>query len=70
MWTSTLFDAKNLRTFEIYDVFTRTRGVEPVRTFFGQEGGGQFFAILCGRLLWTAPYLSINLCMVYRLLIM
>jgi len=29
-------------------------GVEPVRTFSGQEGG-QFFAILCGRPLWTAP---------------
>jgi len=26
--------------------------VEPVRT-----SGGQFFAILCGRLLWTAPNL-------------
>jgi len=25
-------------------------GFEPVRTFFGQVGGGQFFAILCGRL--------------------
>jgi len=24
-------------------------GVEPVRTFFGKEEKGQFFAILCGR---------------------
>jgi len=32
------------------------RGLEPVRTFFGQGGMKcQFFAILCGRLLWTAP---------------
>jgi len=32
-------------------------GVEPVRTFFGQgERGGQFFTILCGRLLWTVLY--------------
>jgi len=28
---------------------------EPVRTFFGQAVRGQFFAILCGRLLWTGP---------------
>jgi len=27
--------------------------IELVRTFFGQGGKGQFFAILCGRLLWT-----------------
>jgi len=55
MRTSALFGAIN---FEIYGVSARTRrrGVEPVRTFFGQGGGGQFFAILCGRLLWTAPY--------------
>jgi len=31
-------------------------GIEPVRTFFGQEGVGQFFAILCGRPLRTAHY--------------
>jgi len=29
-------------------------GVEPVRTFFGKERSGQFFAILCGHFLWTA----------------
>jgi len=29
------------------------REVEPVRTFSGQ--GGQFFAMLCRRPLWTAP---------------
>jgi len=29
--------------------------LEPVRTFCGQAGEGQFFAILCGRLFWTAP---------------
>jgi len=35
----------------------RGRGVEPVRTFRKQGvRGGQFFAILCGRLSWTAPY--------------
>ena len=27
-----------------------------VKTLYGQEGGGQFFSILCGRLLWTTPY--------------
>jgi len=31
-------------------------GVEPVQTFFGKgEETGQFFAILCGRLLRTVP---------------
>jgi len=33
------------------------KGVEPVPTFCGQGKRGKFFAILCGRLLWTAPYL-------------
>jgi len=33
-------------------------GVEPVRTFFGQGGRGQSFAILCGRFLWTASKIS------------
>jgi len=41
---------RNLRFFEIYGVSARTRGE-----------GGQFFAILCVHLLWTAsnPFLSI-----------
>jgi len=43
MRTSALFGAKNAGFFKIYGVSARTRG-------------GQFFAILCGRLLWTAPY--------------
>jgi len=33
---------------------TMGEGVETVLTFFG-KGEGQFFAILCGRLLWTVP---------------
>jgi len=53
MRTCALFDAKKLRIFRNYGVSARIRGVEPVRTFFGQRG--QFFAILYGRLLWTAP---------------
>jgi len=44
MRASVLFDAKNVEFFEIYGVSARTRG------------GGQFFAILCGRHLWKAPY--------------
>jgi len=32
----------------------RRRGVEPERTFFGE--GGNYFAILCGCLLWKAPF--------------
>jgi len=55
MRTSTLFGAKNIGFFEIYGVSARTRGgVEPVRTFCRQRGS--IFAILCGRLLWTASY--------------
>jgi len=42
MRTSELFGKKNIELFVIYGVSVRT-------------GGGQFFAILCGRLLWTAP---------------
>jgi len=54
MRTSAHFGTKNIRFFEIYGVSARKREVEPVRTFFGQEGRSQFFAILCGRPLWTA----------------
>jgi len=54
MRTSVFFGAKNFGIFEIYGVSARTREVQPVRIFCGQGGrGGQFFAILCGRL--TAP---------------
>jgi len=58
MRTSALLCAKIVGFFEIYDCpHGQGEGVEPVRTFCGQWGeGGQFFAILCGRLLWTAPY--------------
>jgi len=42
MRTSALFDPKNIGFFKIYGVSAQTRG--------------QCFAILCGRLLWTAPY--------------
>jgi len=38
------FWSKNFEFFEIYDVS------------YGQVGRGQFFVILCGRLLWRAPY--------------
>jgi len=56
MRKSAIFGAKTSRFFEIYGVSAWTKGVEPVRTFCGQEERGQFFTILCGRLLWTAPY--------------
>jgi len=36
------FGAKNFRFFEIYGASAQTREVEPVRTFYGQEGGGNF----------------------------
>jgi len=56
MRTSELFAAQNYKFFEIYGVsaWTVEKGFERVRTFFGQGGKcGQFFADLCGRLLWT-----------------
>jgi len=56
MLTTALFGAKNFGFFEIYSV--RTDKVE----------GGQYFAILRGRLLWTAPcffdFLPLNLLLV------
>jgi len=50
------FLMQNIGFFEIYGVSARTEGegVELVRTF-ADKGGGQFFAILCGRHVWTAP---------------
>jgi len=47
------FGHKNCGFFESYGVSARTRGreVESVLTFCGQGRMGQFFAILCGRLL-------------------
>jgi len=55
VWTSALFGAKKLRTFLTYvvSVWTRGKGVEPVRTFFGKGRRGQLFVILCRRLLRT-----------------
>jgi len=55
MRTSALLGAKDSGFFENYGESAWTRGVEPVRSFCGQGGGGPFFAILCGRLLWTGP---------------
>jgi len=52
---SASFDAKESEFFEIYGVCARTRGVELARTFCRQGGKDKFFAILCGRLLRTAP---------------
>jgi len=58
MRTSALFVAKtNIEFFKIYSVSTRTgrrRGIDPVLTFFWTRRG-QFFMILCKRLLWIAP---------------
>jgi len=49
--------------FMVYPHGQDGRGVEPVRTFCGQgREGGQFFAFLCGRPLWTAPYLILAPC--------
>jgi len=57
MRTSALFEEKNLEIFEIYEVSARTRGLSQFGHFANKGGRDQFFAILCGRPLWTAPYL-------------
>jgi len=54
--TSTLFGAKKLEFFEIYSVSERTRG--QCKHFDDKGEGDQFFAILCERLFWTAPYVN------------
>jgi len=51
------FLVKNIGFFEIY-VSARTRVVEPVRTFFGQGGGNQFFTILLLIVLYGRPFTS------------
>jgi len=51
-----MFGSKRLRIFRnLWCVRTDKGegGVEPARIFFGEVG--QFFTILCGRLLWMAP---------------
>jgi len=50
MRTSALFGAKNSGFFEIYGVSVRRRGLSQCGHF--SDKGGQFFAILCGHLLW------------------
>jgi len=59
MWTFILFSAKNYGFFEICGVSAWTRGIELLQTR-GEEG--QFFTILCRRLLWMAP----NVCLAYH----
>jgi len=57
MQTSAVFGAKNFRFFRNLWCVRPDKGgggVEPVR-HFSDKGRGQFFAILRGRLLWTAP---------------
>jgi len=58
MLTSAFFGEKNFGFFEIYGESVQTRRFEPVRAFWGQGEGVNFIAILCGRPLWTAPYVK------------
>jgi len=53
MRKSAFFGAKNFGFYEICGVSARTRG-RGVLSQCGKEEG-QFFVILCGRHLWTAP---------------
>jgi len=59
MQTSALFGGKNSEFFKIYGVSARTRG-ERCWASADKGGGDQVFAILCGRLLWTAPYNTVS----------
>jgi len=74
MRTSELFGAKNFGFFKIYGVSARTRveGLSQCRHFSDKERD-QFFAILRGRLLWTAPNIYIirlNQCSISQLKIL
>jgi len=55
MRTSALFGEKRFRFFEIYGVFARTRGVEPVRTFCGQGGRLVNFSRFCADAFYGRP---------------
>jgi len=52
------FWCKKLRIFRNLWCVRTVKGVEPVRTFFGQGGGVNFFSILCLRSLWMASYIK------------
>jgi len=52
------FWRKNTRIFEIYGVSARTRRGLSQCGHFANEQWGQFFSILCGRLLRTGPKVS------------
>jgi len=55
--TSVLIGAKKSDFSKIYGVSARKRGEgEGGLSPCGQERRGQFFAIFCGCLLWTASY--------------
>jgi len=58
MRTSTLFGAKtpDISKFMVCPHRQRRRGLSQCGHFVDKGGGGQFFAFLCGRPLWTASY--------------
>jgi len=60
MRASALFGAKTFRFFEIYDVFTQTkgRGIEPVQTFCGQGGEVVNFSRFCADILYGRPLMK------------
>jgi len=58
MRTSALFDAKNIGFLKFMVCQHGQRGLSQCGHFVDKGRGGQIFAILCGRLLWTAPLYS------------
>jgi len=49
---------KKLRIFQNLWCVRTDKGLSQCGHFAYKRGGGQFFAILCGRLFWTAPKFS------------
>jgi len=57
MWRSALFCSKPSDLSKFMVCPRGQAGVEPVQT---KGEGSQFFAILCERIFWTAPYCKRN----------
>jgi len=60
MRTSKIFVTKNLRFFENYSASPlrtdKERRVEAVRIFIADKERSKFWAIFCGRFLWTTRF--------------
>jgi len=64
MWTSALFDAKNIGFFEIYGLSARTRGLSQYGHFSDKWEGVSIFSRFCADVLYGRPLIRIfrNFC--------